>query len=182
MRVLSHHARGNAGQSNALARAIAEHVTQQGDPAAFLAANKDTIRAGMNALGKDHMKNVETAVEALTINRRNDLPTFVKSQGVNPDPIGETFGSSPRAMIAHVINVERGRSGPMQEGAAFLGRWFDKIRRDHKAVAMEAVFYDPNAARAIASLARQPGSQKARIDWVNAMAGLGIRAEVAGQD
>jgi hypothetical protein len=182
MRVLSHHARSDPRQANALARAIAEHVTAQADPAAFMAANRDTIRAGLNQLGKDHAKNVETAVEALTINRRNDLPTFVKSQGVNPDPIGEAFGSSPRAMIAHFLNVERGRSGPMQEGGAFLGRWFDKLRREHKAVAMEAVFYDKDAARAIASLSKNPASQKARVDWVNAMAGLGIRAEVAGQE
>jgi hypothetical protein len=196
MRVLAHHAQPRAPMVNGvrmpgppdpreargLARAIGSHVTAQPDPAGFLAANREAISIGLAPLGKDHMKNLETAVDALTINRRNDLPTFVKAQGVAPDAIGETFGSSPRAMIAHAINVERGRSGPMQEGAAFLGRWFDKLRRDHQAAAMEAVFYDKDAARAIATLAKQPQSQKARVDWVSAMAALGIRAEIAGQE
>lgn len=182
MRLLAHHARGDTGAANALARSVAKQVTESADPVKFLTENRKAIEIGLESLGPDHLKNLETAVEALSINRRSDIPTFVKSSSVAPDAIAEKVGSSPRAIIAHILNVERGRSGPAQEGAAFLGRWFDKLRREHKAATMEAVFYDKDAARAIATLAKNPESKASRINWVNAMAGLGIRAEVAGQE
>lgn len=182
MRVLVHKARVIPEEANALARAIAEDVVRQPDPVAYFAKNRASIELGLKALGPGHMKNLETALEAITINQRSQLPGFVQRSGVAPDAIAEKVGSSPRAIISHILNAERGRTGYVQEGSAFLGRWFDKLRRDHKAVAMEAVFYDPDAARAIASLAKQPQSEKFRLDFVNAMATLGLRAEIAGQE
>ena len=173
---------GELSQGSALARAIAEDVVKQADPVAYFNKNKETIRIGMDALGKEHFKNIETAIEAITINSRSQVPGYVQSSGIAPDALGATFGTSPRAAISHYINVARGRTGVNQEAAAFIGRWFDKMRADHKAVAMEAVFYDKDAARAIANLAKQPKSQKFGMDFVNSMATLGLRAEIVGQE
>lgn len=182
MRVLEMTARRDPNMAKGLARGIAEHVTQQQDPAAFLAANEDAIRIGLRPLGEEHFKNLKTAVEAMTINSRNPAAVSVQSSSVAPDTIAENLGSSPRAIISHFLNVQRGRTGAAQEGAAFLGRWFDKLRRDHKAVAMEAVFYDKDAARALSNLAKNPASEKAQIDFATQMTALGVRAEVAGQE
>lgn len=182
MRVLEITARRDPNMAKGLARGIAEHVTLQPDPAAFFAANEEAIRIGLRPLGQEHFRNLKTAVEALTINSRNPAAVSVQAGSVTPDAIAEKFGSSPRAMIAHVLNVERGRTGAAQEGAAFLGRWFDKLRRDHKAVAMEAVFYDKDTARALANIARNPASEKAKLDFATQMTALGVRVEVAGQE
>lgn len=181
MRVLAYQARNDAGMAKGLARGIAEHVVAQPDPAAFLAANEQAIRAGLKPMGEEHFKNLQTAVEAMTINARSQMPANVNAGSVVGDSFAEKVGSSPRAIISHILNVERGRSGPMQEGFAFLGRWFDKLRRDHKAIAMEAVFYDKDAARALANLAKNPNSEKMQMDFATQMTALGVRAEVAGQ-
>jgi len=181
MRVLSMIAKRDTGMSNGLARGIAEHVVSQPDPAAFLAQNYAAIEAGLKPLGKGHMRNLQTAVEAMAINSRSVPPTNINAASVLPDSVAAKLGSSPRAIISHALNVERGRSGPMQEGAAFLGRWFDKLRREHKAVAMEAAFYDPEVARTMALVVANPGNEKARMDFVQQMTALGVRAEVAGQ-
>jgi hypothetical protein len=101
----------------------------------------------LKPLGEEHFKNLQTAVEALTINARNPAGVSIQAGSVAPDTIAAKLGSSPRAIISHILNVERGRTGVAQEGAAFLGRWFDRLRRDHKAVAMEAVFYDKDTAK-----------------------------------
>jgi len=169
-------------EASSLARAIAEDVTKQSDPVAYFAQNRDTIRLGLGALGPDHFKNLEIAIDAMTINQRSRIPTSVQASGVAPDSIAASIGSSPRAIISHYINVSRGRTGLNQEATAFLGRWFDKLRRDHKAVAMEAIFYDKDAARAIANLAKQAPSPKLNMEFANAMATLGLRAEIAGQE
>jgi hypothetical protein len=182
MRLLVHKARNSAQEGKALARAIAEDVVKQSDPVKYFAANRETIRLGLQALGKEHFKNLETAMEAMTINRRSQLPGFVQSTGIAPDPVAAAIGSSPRALISHYINVARGRTGVNQEAAAFLGRFWDKLRADHKAVATEAVFYDKDVAAAFARLAKQPQNEKFRADFSNAMATLGIRAEIAGQE
>ena len=47
---------------------------------------------------------------------------------------------------------------------------------------MAELFYDKDAARALANLARQPKSDKFRGEFTNAMATLGIRAAIAGQE
>ena len=182
MRLLVHKARSSPREAQSLARAIAEDVVKQRDPVAYFAQNRENIRIGLAALGKDHFRNLETAVEAMAINQRSSIPAFVQASGIAPEPIAAKIGSSPRMIISHYINVARGRTGANQEAAAFLGRLFDKLRADHKAVAMEAVFYDKDAARAIANLARQHESPKFRMDFVNAMATLGLRAEIAGQE
>lgn len=182
MRVLSMVAAKDQNMSRGLARGIAEHVAEQPDPAAFLKANEEAIRIGLRPLGEEHFKNLKTAVEAMTINARNPAPASINAGSAAPDALAETMGSSPRAIISHVLNVERGRSGAVQEGAAFLGRWFDKLRRDHKAVAMESVFYSKDTAKALAELAKNPANPKAQMDWINQMTALGIRAEVAGQE
>ena len=182
MRVVTHHATGSQQRTNAVARAIADHVAQQPNPAEFLSKNEATIKAGLAQLGADHWRNLNTAVEALTINSRSALPTVIGSKGVASDAIASQLGSSPRALIAHYINVARGRTGINQEAAAFLGRWFDKLRTDHKAVTMEAIFYDKDAARAIANLARTAPTEKTRGKWAEQLASLGIRAEVAAQE
>ena len=89
---------------------------------------------------------------------------------------------SRQSWFSQYRSVIQGRSSLPQEAVAFFGRMFNKLRADHKAVAMEAVFYDKDAARAIAMLAKQPQSPKFRADFANAMATLGIRAEIAGQE
>lgn len=182
MRTLAFTARNDVNMQKGLARGIAEHVTTQPDPLAFFTANEEAIRIGLRQLGDEHFRNLKTVAEAMAINRRNPAPQSVNAASVVPDSIAESLGSSPRAIIAHFLNVQRGRTGASQEGAAFLGRWFDKLRRDHKAVAMEAVFYDKDAARALANLARNPASEKAQIDFATQMMSLGVRAEVAGQE
>lgn len=182
MRALAYQARNDPRMAKGLARGIAEHVTQQADPAAYLAANEEAIKVGLRSLGEEHFKNLQTAVEALTINSRSQIQTSVQAGSVAADSFAEKVGSSPRAIISHILNVERGRTGYAQESAAFLGRWFDKLRRDHKAVAMEAVFYDKDAARALSNLVKNPESQKAKLDFVTQMTALGVRAEVAGQE
>lgn len=181
MRVLSMVAKRDPGMSNGLARGIAEHVVAQPDPAAFLVKNMPAIEAGLKPLGKDHMRNLQTAVEAMSINSRSLPPSSINAASVLPDSVAEKLGSSPRAIISHVLNVERGRSGATQEGAAFLGRWFDKLRREHKAAAMEAAFYDKDVARAMAAVVANPASEKAQMDFVQQMTALGVRAVVAGQ-
>jgi len=182
MRALAFQARNDPNMAKGLSRGIAEHVTQQADPMAFLTANEEAIRIGLRPLGEEHFKNLKTAVEAMTINSRTVPPQSVSAGSVAPDAIAEKLGSSPRAIISHFLNVQRGRTGAAQEGAAFLGRWFDKLRRDHKAVAMEAIFYDKDAARALANLAKNPASEKARMDFATQMTSLGVRAEVAWQE
>ena len=183
MRLLVHKARNSPHEGTALARAIAEDVVKQADPVTYFTQNKETLRIGLQALGKDHFKNLETAIDAITINQRGGMPSSVQASGIAPDTFTEKLGSSPRALVSHYINVARGRTGLNQEATAFLGRWFDKLRRDHKTVAMEAVFYDKDVARAMSNLATQPKTTaKFRMDFVNAMATLGIRAEVAGQE
>jgi hypothetical protein len=183
MRALSYTARNEPRMQKGLARGIAEHVTAQPDPMAFLKANEEAIRAGLRPLGDEHFKNLQTAVEAMTINSRSQIPSSIQAGGgVVADNVAEQLGSSPRAIISHFLNVQRGRTGAAQEGAAFLGRWFDKLRRDHRAVAMEAVFYDKDAAKALANLAKNPESKQARIDFTTQMTALGVRAEVAGQE
>lgn len=182
MRALAFAARNGTNMQKGLARGIAEHVTTQADPAAFLKANEEAIRIGLRPMGEEHFKNLKTAVEAMSINARNPAAVSVQAGSVAPDSVAANLGSSPRAIIAHFLNVQRGRTGASQEGAAFLGRWFDKLRRDHKAVAMEAVFYDKDAARALANLAKNPASEKAKIDFATQMMSLGVRAEVAGQE
>lgn len=182
MRVLEIAARRDPNMAKGLARGIAEHVTRQQDPAAFLAANEEAIRIGLRPLGQEHFRNLKTAVEALTINSRNPASVSVQPGSVNPDAIAERLGSSPRAMISHYLNVQRGRTGAAQEATAFLGRWFDKLRRDHRTVAMEAVFYDRDTARALANLARNPASEKAKLDFATQMTALGVRVETAGQE
>ncbi len=182
MRVLVHKARNTPREGQALARAIAEDVVRQSDPAEYFIKNRETIRTGLQALGSDHFKNLETAIDAITINRRAQIPQFVQQTGVAPDPILAATGSSPRMMISHYVNIVRGRTGVNQEAAAWIGRLWDKFRTDHKAVAMEAVFYDKDVAAAFARLARQPQNPKFRADFANAMGSLGIRAEIAGQD
>lgn len=182
MKVLAMVARRDKGMSSGLARGIAEHVVSQPDPAAFLQANRAAIEAGLKPLGTSHMKNLETAVEAMTINSRSVPPVNINPASVVPDSVAERLGSSPRAIISHFLNVERGRSGPMQEGGAFLGRWFDKLRREHKTIAMEAAFYDKDVAKALAEVAQNPASEKARMDFVQQMTAIGVRAEVAGQE
>lgn len=181
MRVLAYQARNDKGMAQGLARGIAEHVTAQPDPATFLAANEQAIRLGLKPMGDEHFKNLQTAVEAMTINSRSQMPANINAGSVVPDSMAEKLGSSPRAIISHILNVERGRTGAVQEGAAFLGRWFDKLRRDHKAIAMEAVFYDKDVARALANLAKEPKSEKTRMDFATQMTALGVRAEVAAQ-
>lgn len=182
MRVLEIGARRDPNMAKGLARGIAEHVTQQPDPAAFLSANEEAIRIGLRPLGNEHFKNLKTAVEALTINSRNPAATSVLPNSVTPDALGEKIGSSPRALVSAYLSVQRGRTGAEQEGAAILGRWFDKLRRDHRAVAMEAVFYDKDTARALANLAKNPVSEKAKLDFATQMTALGVRANVAGQE
>lgn len=182
MRVLETVARRDPNMAKGLARGIAEHVAAQPDPAAFLATNEEAIRIGLRPLGEEHFRNLKTAVDAMTINSRNPAAMSVQASSVAPDTIAEKLGSSPRAIISHLLNIERGRTGPMQEGAAFLGRWFDKLRRDHKAAAMEAAFYDKDTARALANLVKNPQSEKAKIDFRTQMMSLGVRAEEAGQD
>lgn len=182
MRVLVHKARNNPNEGNALARAIAEDVAKNPDPITYFNQNKDSLRVGLESLGKDHFRNLETVIEAMTINQRNPIPKFVQQSGVAPDAILSATGSSPRAMISHYVNIVRGRTGVSQEGAAFLGRLWDKFRTDHKAVVMEGVFYDPDVARAVAQLSKHPETPKFRGDFVNALATLGIRAEIAGQE
>lgn len=182
MRVLAYQTRNNPGMAKGLARGIAEHVAKQDDPMAFLTANKEAIRIGLKPMGEAHFKNLETAVEAMTINARNAPPHNINATGVASDTIAEKLGSSPRAIIAHFLNVERGRTGLAQESAAFLGRWFDKLRRDHRSIAMEAVFYDKDAARALANLAKNHTSEKVKFDFITQMTALGVRAEVAGQE
>jgi hypothetical protein len=164
-----------------LARGIADHVTQQADPMAFLTANEEAIRVGLAPLGKQHFANLKTAVEAMTINRRTIPPT-----GSIPfdsgDPVFNKFGATGASFYSQYRSVIQGRSSEQQEAVAFLGRWFNKLRRDHKSVAMEAVFYDKDAAQALANLARNPASEKAKIDFATQMMSLGVRAEVAGQE
>ena len=70
----------------------------------------------------------------------------------------------------------------MQELAFIVGRLFDKLSRDHKLVAMEAVFYDKDTASALARLAKEPKNPKAQLDFATQMMSIGVRAEVAGQD
>lgn len=182
MRALAYQARTDPNMAKGLARGVAEHVTQQADPAAYLAVNEDAIRIGLKPLGEEHFKNLLTAVDAMTINSRNPAALNVTSSSAVPDAIAEKLGSSPRAIVAHILNVQRGRTGAGQEGAAFLGRWFDKMRRDHKAVAMEAVFYDKDAAKAIANLVKEPASAKANLDFATQMTALGVRVHEAGQE
>lgn len=182
MRVLVHKARHTPREAQTLARAIADDIIQQPDPLKYYSQNRETIRIGLKALGSDHLKNVETALEALSINRRADIPSFVQQSGIAPDPFAAATGSSARAMVSHYVNVARGRTGVNQEAAAFLSRWFDKLRADHKAVAMERVFYDKNAARAIAEYAKHPESPKFKADFTSAMISIGIRAEIAAQE
>jgi len=182
MRALAYQARKDPNMAKGLARGVAEHVTQQTDPAAFLAANEDAIRIGLKPMGDEHFKNLRTAVDAMTINSRNPAAMSVTASSAIPDAIAEKLGSSPRAIVAHILNVQRGRTGAGQEGAAFLGRWFDKLRRDHKAVAMEAVFYDKDTARALANVVANPQSEKVKLDFVTQMTALGVRASVAMQE
>jgi hypothetical protein len=182
MRALAYQARNDPNMAKGLARGVAEHVTRQQDPAAFLAANEEAIRIGLKPLGEEHFRNLKTAVEAMTINSRSAPPASVAAGSGTPDAIAERLGSSPRAMIAHYLNVQRGRTGAAQEATAFLGRWFDKLRRDHKAVAMEAVFYDKDTARALANLAKNPTSERAKLDFATQMTALGVRVNVAGQE
>lgn len=182
MRVLAFQARNDPAAAKGLARGIAEHVTKQADPMAFLQANEEAIRVGLKPMGEEHFKNLRTAVEAMTINARNPVPSSIQAGAVNADKIAEGLGSSPRAIISHFLNVQRGRTGAAQEAAAFLGRWFDKLRRDHRSVAMEAVFYDKDTARALAKLAQNPASEKAQLDFATQMTALGIRSGLAGQE
>jgi hypothetical protein len=179
MRALAFQARNDPNMAKGLARGIAEHVTAQADPAAFLAANEEAIRTGLKPMGREHFENLKTVVDAMTINSRVQMPSTVAVSG---DSFADKVGSSPRAIVSHMLNAERGRTGYTQEGAAFVGRWFDKLRRDHKLVAMEAIFYDKDAARALANLAKNPQGQKARLDFATQMTALGVRAEVAGQE
>jgi hypothetical protein len=182
MRALAFQAKNDPRMAKGLARGIADHVTQQADPMAFLTANEEAIKIGLRPMGEEHFKNLRTAVEAMSINARNPAATSVQAGSVAPDNIAEQLGSSPRAIISHFLNVQRGRTGASQEGAAFLGRWFDKLRRDHKSIAMEAVFYDKDAAKALANLAKNPTSEKAKLDFATQMTALGVRTEVAGQE
>lgn len=182
MRVLAFQARHNPEMAKALGRGVAEQVTMQADPASFLQANEKAIRVALKPLGDEHFKNLQTAVEALTINARNPAVQSVAAASVTPDRLAAGIGSSPRALMAAGMSVARGRTGVHQEAAFILGRWFDQLRRDHKAVAMEAVFYDKDTARALANLAKNPQSDKAKLDFVTQMTALGVRAEVAGQE
>lgn len=183
MRLLSVNAkRGGPEMSKAFARSIAEQVMTKDDPVAFFTKNEQAIRNGLAPLGGEHWKNMRTALDATVISQRNDLPSTVLRQSTSPDSIAEQFGSSPRAIISHIINVERGRSGATQEGAAFLGRWFDKLRRDHKAVVMESIFYDPDTSKVMANLGKNPANQKAKSDFAAQMVKLGVQTEVAGQE
>lgn len=182
MRLLSSQAKGNPERAKAFARAVAEQVMAKPDPVDFFMRNEEAIRNGLAPLGAEHFKNMRTAIEATQISQRTTIPQNVQRQSILPDSIAEKFGSSPRAMISHMLNVERGRTGVVQEGAAFLGRWFDKLRRDHKAVVMESIFYDPDTSKVIASLGKNPGSPKARSDFATQMVKLGVQTEVAGQE
>jgi hypothetical protein len=182
MRALAYQARKDPNMAKGLTRGIAEHVAHQPDPAAFLAANEDAIRIGLKPLGDEHFKNLQVAVEAMTINARNPVTMTVGAGSISPDQLASGIGSSPRALVSAYLSVQRGRTGTEQEAAAILGRWFDKLRREHKLVAMEAVFYDKDTARALANVVKNPQSEKVNLDFVTQMTSLGVRASVAMQE
>jgi hypothetical protein len=182
MRALAYQARKDPNMAKGLTRGIAEHVAHQPDPAAFLAANEEAIRIGLKPLGDEHFKNLQVAVEAMTINARNPVTMTVGAGSISPDQLASGIGSSPRALVSAYLSVQRGRTGTEQEAAAILGRWFDKLRREHKLVAMEAVFYDKDTARALANVVKNPQSEKVNLDFVTQMTSLGVRASVAMQE
>ena len=181
MRLLARQAGRDPNTAKALNRSIAEHVAAQQDPARFLAENADAIKIGLKPLGDEHFKNLTTAVDAMTINSRN--PVSIGSSPFDKgDPIFNKFGATGASWFSQYRSVIQGRSSLAQEGVAFLGRLFNKLRRDHRATALEAVFYDKDTARVLANLAQKPDSPKAQMEWAKQMASLGIRAVVAGED
>ena len=182
MTLLAAHARGTPAKAQAFARAVADEVLSKPDSLAFFVANESAIRAGLKPLGAEHFSNVKAAMEMLAINRRHSLPANIRLESIAPDKIAEGLGSSPRALIAHYINVARGRTGVSQEAAAFFGRWFDKLQRGHKETVLENLFYDKDVAGIMASLAKSPQpTEKLKIDFAKKMIGLGVQSEVAYQ-
>lgn len=183
MRLLAVNAkRGGPEMSKAFARSIAEQVMAKDDPVQFFFKNEEAIRNGLAPLGAEHFKNMRTAIEAVGISQRSIIPQTVRRESIVPDSIFGATGNSARAFIAAGKNIARGRSGPVQEGSFLLGQSYDKLRRDHKAVVLESIFYDTDTSKVMANLSKNPASEKARSDFATQMVKLGVQTEAAGQE
>ena len=182
MRLLASQAKGNPERAKAFARSIAEQVMTKDDPLAFFQKNEEAIRSGLSPLGAEHWKNMRTAMEAVGISQRTMIPQMVQRQSIAPDTLLGSTGNSLRSVISSARAVQHGRSGVLQEGSFLLGRMFESMKRDHKMVVLESIFYDPDTSKVMANLGKNPASPKARSDFMTQMVKLGVKTAVAGQE
>ena len=64
-----------------LARAIADHVTQQPEPLKYLQEKELVLKPVLDQLGKDHWKNVSLIADAAEIQKRVKAPTVARLPG-----------------------------------------------------------------------------------------------------
>jgi len=169
----------------ALARRVAEKITEAPDPAAYLNAHRATAMQVFGRMGPEHVRNVEDVVEAISILKRADVPRNVHGAPTMQDPMAEATGSSLRSWIASLMSIERGRTGVLQEGGFVLGRYIAKLTTGHRDAMMQQALYDPHFSKVLADAlkSKAPMPERVQVQLAEEFAKIGIRAyTTAGQE
>lgn len=185
MRVLSGMAKKDGALAQeALARRVAEKITEAPDPAAFLNAHRETVSQVFGRMGPEHVRNMDDIVDAISILKRADVPRNVHGAPTMQDPMMEATGSSLRSWIASLMSIERGRTGVLQEGGFMVGRYLAKLTTGHRDAVMQAALYDPHFSKVLSEAfhAKAPIPDRIQTRLAEEFGKIGVRAFVAGEE
>ena len=144
-----------------LARAIADHVTQQPEPLKYLQEKELVLKPVLDQLGKDHWKNVSLIADAAEIQKRVKAPTVARLPGRGEQTID--LHDIPRTTHSIV--------GALARGAAKI---LNQTTEEERAAFERTAIYDPSFANTYAKLLRAPTWENwRRMHYAAAQAGIG---------
>lgn len=139
----------------ALSRSIAEAVSKQSDPYAFLVNNAPNLRRELEKLGPGHFDNLLNIAKAAQITERTRAPSNVPLDRLQD--IGEqTVGTSVKGVMSRAMNVAKGYMSPAYAAFDVGGRYIFKVKTAEANRLMTEAIYDPEAAKSLMALVNKP--------------------------
>ena len=159
MRALVSQASKNRDDAHALAGAIANAVAKQKDPLNFLLQNEASLKSALAPLGKQHFENLVTLAKAEDVVGRMKAPTHVgldKLQDVGEQAVG----TSVKGLMSRLMNVQKGYMSGEYAIADVGGRYIYKWKAAETNKLLESAIYDPEMAKALLALKKDPTPAK----------------------
>ena len=161
MRVLATQASKTPQGSAALARAVADSVSQQKNPYEFLMTNQASLKPQLDKLGPNHFDNLVTLAKGEEIAGRTAAPTHISLERLQD--IGEkTVGTPIKGLLSRGMNVAKGYMSPMYAAADVLGRYAYKVKTEDVNKILESAIYDPEMAKALIDMQKSPSAASAK--------------------